>query len=105
MNLPHLPNLSRRHMSSRYARPSIRLPKFPVLWDFSLSTKLILLVIIPLALTLAVTLPLTMTGLNKLASVTSAERLEDEIILVDKHLNLSGSSLSAQLKRSQETKY
>jgi hypothetical protein len=45
-----------------------------------------------------------MTGLNKLASVTSAERLEDEIVLVDKHLKLFGSSLSAQLKRSQETK-
>ena len=57
-------------------------------WNFSLSIKLILLVIIPLALTLAVTVPLTMTGLNKLASVTSAERLEDEVLLVDKHLKL-----------------
>jgi len=64
------------------------LPAMPKLWNLSLSTKLILLVVIPLALTLAVTLPLTMTGLNKLASVTSAERLEDEVLLVGKHLDL-----------------
>ena len=44
-----------------------------------------MLVVLLLALTLAVTLPLTVTGLNKLASVTSTERLEDEIILVNKH--------------------
>ena len=50
-----------------------------------MSTKLTLLVVIPLALTLAVTLPLTVTGLNKLASVTSTERLEDEVLLLDKH--------------------
>jgi len=42
-------------------------------------------VVIPLVLTLAVTLPLTVTGLNKLAAVTGAERLEDEILLVDNH--------------------
>ena len=41
--------------------------------------------VIPLVLTLAVTLPLTVTGLNKLAAVTGAERLEDEILLVDNH--------------------
>ena len=50
-----------------------------------MSTKLTLLVVIPLALTSAVTLPLTVTGLNKLAAVTSTERLEDEILLVDNH--------------------
>ncbi|MBC8279234.1 MAG: HAMP domain-containing protein [Chloroflexi bacterium] len=58
-----------------------------------MSTKLTLLVVIPLALTLAVTLPLTVTGLNQLASVTSTERLEDEILLVDEHLKLFGDDL------------
>ena len=47
-----------------------------------------MLVVIPLALTLAVTLPLTFTGLNQLSSVTSNEKLDDEILLVDKHLKL-----------------
>jgi len=58
-----------------------------------LSTKLTLLVVIPLALTLAVTLPLTVTGLNQLASVTSNGRLTDEIHLVDKHLEAFGDDL------------
>ncbi|MDE0823187.1 MAG: hypothetical protein OSB07_04345 [Dehalococcoidia bacterium] len=49
--------------------------------------------VIPLALTLAVTLPLTVTGLNQLASVTGTERLEDEILLVDKRLKLFGDDL------------
>ena len=57
-----------------------RWPRLPFRPNFCLSTKLTLLVVIPLAMTLAVTLPLTVTGLNKLA-----ERLKDEILLVDKH--------------------
>ncbi len=88
MNLPHLPHLPRRHAGTHLGWPHLRLLKTYSPWNFSLSIKLILLVIIPLALTLGVTVPLTMTGLNKLASVTSAERLEDEILLVDKHLKL-----------------
>jgi len=56
-------------------------------WNFSLSTKLILLVVVPLALTSAVTLPLTMTELNKLASVTNLDLLEDEILLVKTHFD------------------
>ena len=82
MDLPllrHRPTVESRDSSgSRWPRLSFR----P---NFSLSTKLTLLVVIPLALTLAVTLPLTVTGLNKLAAVTSIEKLEDEILLVDKH--------------------
>jgi len=62
-----------------------RWPRLPFRPNFCLSTKLTLLVVIPLAMTLAVTPPLTVTGLNKLASLTSTERLEDEILLVDKH--------------------
>ena len=65
--------------------PGFRWPRLPFRPNFCLSTKLTLLVVIPLAMTLAVTLPLTVTGLNKLASITSTERLEDEILLVDKH--------------------
>ena len=64
------------------------MPKIPILANISLSTKLILLVVIPLALTLVVTLLLTVTGLNRLASMTSTERLQDEILLVDKHFEL-----------------
>ncbi|MCH7736387.1 MAG: HAMP domain-containing protein [Chloroflexi bacterium] len=59
-----------------------------------MSTKLTLLVVIPLAMTLAVTLPLTVTGLNKLASVTSTERLEDEVLLVDKNIGLFETELN-----------
>jgi len=35
-----------------------------------------------------VTLLLTVTGLNRLASVTRTERVQDEIFLVDKHFEL-----------------
>ena len=85
MNLPHLPN---RRTGKPISWPSPSLPGFIVGKNFSLSTKLTLLVVIPLALTLAVTLPLTFTGLNQLSSVTSNEKLDDEILLVDKHLKL-----------------
>ena len=64
------------------------MPKIPILANISLSTKLILLVVIPLALTLVVTLLLAVTGLNRLASMTSTERLQDEILLVDKYFEL-----------------
>jgi len=45
---------------------------------------LILLVVVPLAMTLAVTLPLTVTGLNRLASVIAVERLAEEVKLIDR---------------------
>ena len=90
MNIPHLPH---RRTGEPSTWPSLRLPGFSIRRGFSLSTKLTLLVVIPLALTLAVTLPLTVTGLNQLASVTSAERLEDEIRLVDEHLKMFGDDL------------
>ena len=82
MNLPHLRH--RPNGDSR-GRSGFTWPRLPFRPNFSLSTRLTLLVVIPLVLTLAVTLPLTVTGLNKLASVTGAERLEDEILLVDNH--------------------
>ena len=90
MNIPHLPH---RRTGELFSWPSLRRPGFSLRRGFSLSTKLTLLVVIPLALTLAVTLPLTVTGLNQLASVTSTERLEDEILLVDEHLKLFGDDL------------
>ncbi|MCH7843482.1 MAG: HAMP domain-containing protein [Chloroflexi bacterium] len=91
MNLPYL---SRRQTAGLDARPSFRLPRILIWADFSLSTKLILLVVIPLVLTLAATLPLTVTGLNRLASVTSTERLEDEIVLVVSHIGLFEEKLN-----------
>jgi hypothetical protein len=50
---------------------------------FSLSTKLVLLVVLPLALTLAVTLPMTGNGLNRLESKTSADRLDEEVQIIN----------------------
>ena len=50
---------------------------------FSLSTKLVLLVVLPLALTLAVTLPMTVNGLNRLESETSADRLDQEVQIIN----------------------
>ncbi|MCI0811468.1 MAG: HAMP domain-containing protein [Chloroflexi bacterium] len=91
MNLPYL---SRRQTGGPDIRPSFRLPKILIWADFSLSTKLILLVVIPLVLTLAATLPLTVTGLNRLASVTGTERLEDEIVLVNSHIELFEEQLN-----------
>ena len=85
MNHPHLPH---HHIPNSDSRPGLGMPKIPILANISLSTKLILLVVIPLALTLVVTLLLTVTGLNRLASMTSTERLQDEIFLVDKHFEL-----------------
>lgn len=70
----NLLRLSNRQQIGNKAHLS--LPRTP---NISLSTKLILLVVGPLALTLAVTLPLTVTGLNRLASETSSQRLEEEI--------------------------
>ena len=82
----HLPHLPRSVGGGSYSWPRLRFPHILGWWNFSLSTKLILLVVIPLALTSAVTLPLTMTELNKLAAVTNLELLEDEILLVNTHL-------------------
>ena len=82
MNLPHL---RYRPTGDSQDSSGFKWPRLSFRPNFSLSTKLTLLVVIPLALTLAVTLPLTVTGLNKLAAVTSTERLEDEILLVDNH--------------------
>ena len=61
----------------------LSLPKVSFLADISLSTKLTLLVVVPLVLTLAVTLPLTVTGLNRLASVIGTERLGEEIHIIE----------------------
>ncbi len=81
-------NHPRRRIGATYVSPSLQFPRVYIRKDLSLSTKLVLLVVIPLALTLAVTLPLTVTGLNRLASVTSTESLEDEILLVNKQTAL-----------------
>ena len=51
---------------------------------FSLSTKLVLLVVLPLLLTLAVTLPMTVNGLNRLESETSADRLDEEVQIINR---------------------
>ena len=59
------------------------LPRIPIPGDLSFSTKLILLVVVPVAMTLAVTLPLTVTGLNRLASVIAMERLSDEVSIME----------------------
>ncbi|MDA0264430.1 MAG: ATP-binding protein [Chloroflexi bacterium] len=56
--------------------------RLPVLADLSLSTRLMLLVVVPLVLTMAVTLPLTVIGLNRLASETSNERLAGEVPII-----------------------
>ncbi|MDA1129103.1 MAG: ATP-binding protein [Chloroflexi bacterium] len=41
------------------------------------------MVVVPLAITLLVTLPLTVTGLNRLASVIAVDRLAEEVKLID----------------------
>ena len=86
MHLPQLPHLPRSGVGGSHSWPGLRFLHIPMPWSCSLSTKLILLVVIPLALTSAVTLPLTMTELNKLAAVTNLELLEDEILLLNTHL-------------------
>ena len=57
-------------------------PGVPILVHCSLATKLILLVVVPLVLTLAVVLPVTVTGLNRLAKETSNERLNEEVSII-----------------------
>ncbi|PKB71237.1 MAG: hypothetical protein BZY87_06365 [SAR202 cluster bacterium Io17-Chloro-G6] len=76
----NLPLLSPRQPGRKQAHLSLL--RVPVLRDLSFSTKLILLVVVPLALTLVVTLPLTVTGLNRLASVIAVERLAEEVELI-----------------------
>ena len=78
----NLPLLSHRQPGKNQAH--LGFPRVPILADLSFSTKLILLVVVPLALTLVVTLPLTMTGLNRLASVIAVERLAEEVKLIDR---------------------
>ncbi len=78
MNLPLL-----SHWQPGDDHAHLRLPMVPVLRDLSFSTKLILLVVVPLAMTLAVILPLTVTGLNRLASVIAEERLAEEVVLIE----------------------
>ncbi len=89
MNLPRL-----SHRQSGENQALVGFPRIPILANLSLSTKLILLVVVPLALTLAVTLPLTVTGLNRLASVTSTEQLEEEVHLIEEQFedDLNGSA-------------
>ena len=69
--------------------------RLPGLADLSLSTKLILLVVVPLSLTLAVTLPLTVAGLNRLASETSTSQLEGELRIIEEQFE----QLEEQLER------
>ncbi|HCP24344.1 MAG TPA: hypothetical protein DIT90_09535, partial [Dehalococcoidia bacterium] len=76
----------------RQADSHVRLPG---LADLSLSTKLILLVVVPLSLTLAVTLPLTVAGLNRLASETSTSQLEGELRIIEEQFE----QLEEQLER------
>ncbi len=78
MNLPLL-----SHGQSAGNKARLRFSRIPVLGDLSFSTKLILLVAVPLAMTLAVTLPQTVTGLNRLASVIAEERLAEEVTIID----------------------
>lgn len=78
MNLPLL-----SHRQPGKIRVHLSFPRTPVLRDLSFSTKLILLVVVPLAMTLAVILPLTVTGLNRLASVIAVERLAEEVNLIN----------------------
>ena len=61
---------------------------------WSLSTKLVLLVVIPLALTLAITLPMTVTGLNRLESETSAGRLDEEVKIINQQFTEAELHLS-----------
>lgn len=92
-----LPLLSHRQPGKDQAHLSF--PRISVLRDLSFSTKLILLVVVPLAMTLAVILPLTVTGLNRLASVIAEERLAEEVELIEQQfqhfeneLNISADS-------------
>ena len=78
MNLPLLFN---RPAADKTAY--LKIPRFLDLRNLSFSTKLILLVVVPLAMTLVVILPLTVTGLNRLASVIATERLAEEVKLID----------------------
>ena len=61
---------------------------------FSLSTKLALLVVLPLVLTLAVTLPMTVNGLNRLESETSADRLDEEVQIINQQLTQFEANLA-----------
>ena len=102
MNLPHLRH--RPNGDSR-GRSGFTWPRLPFRPNLSLSTRLTLLVVIPLVLTLAVTLPLTVTGLNKLAAVTGAERLETRsfsLIIISSNLRKTSKELPMT---SQMTQY
>ena len=56
----NLPGLAHSRPAENRAHPG--LTRVPILTGLSFSTKLILLVVVPLVLTLVVTLPLTVTG-------------------------------------------
>ena len=96
MNIP-VPFHRRSTNSTNSTKDEARLkiPGFLQFGDLSFSTKLILLVVVPLAITLAVILPLTVTGLNRLASGIATERLAEEVQLIDQQFRHFESELNA----------
>ncbi|MEE8465332.1 MAG: ATP-binding protein, partial [Dehalococcoidia bacterium] len=54
------------------------------------------MVVVPLAMTLVVILPLTVTGLNRLASVIATERLAEEVKLIDQQFKRFELELNEQ---------
>ena len=91
MNLPLLSRWQSGENRFHVSRPGI-----PILGDLCFSTKLILLVVVPLAITLAVTLPLTVTGLNRLASVIATERLSEEVAIIEQQFQHFEEELNAE---------
>ena len=88
----NLPGLAHSRPAENRAHPG--LTRVPILTGLSFSTKLILLVVVPLVLTLVVTLPLTVTDLNRLASEISAERLDGAVRIIDQQFEDLEESLN-----------
>ena len=70
-----------------------------LLADLSLVKKLLLMVFVPLLIVLTVTLPLTVSGLNRLENETSTSRLLDEIKLMKQRFAQAESDLIVQTSK------
>ena len=79
----NVPRRSHRWIAGYYAPLRLYCPRVLDLRNLSLSTKLTLLLLLPMALMLVVALPLTVSGLNRLASVTGTERLQEEVRIIE----------------------
>lgn len=78
--------------------PGIRIPAAGARIRLSLGAKLLLLVLLPIAILLGVTVPLVVNGLVRLESDTSVSRLRDEVAIISQQFARAGDEIVLRAK-------